>query len=74
MAMIDGMPPVGCKLSPYYGLSLFEKRVRPQSPEDETPGALCRRALRLGFQRVLTLRFDAAGKMDKVVTECLRKK
>jgi len=74
MSMIDGMPPVGCTLSPYYGLSLYPKRTRPQTPEDATPGALCRRALRLGFQRVLTLRFDESGKIDRQPTECLRKK
>ncbi|MEO8576703.1 MAG: hypothetical protein ABI556_08390 [Gemmatimonadales bacterium] len=74
MSMIDGMPPVGCTLSPYYGISLYPKRTRPQTPEDETPGTLCRRALSLGFKRVLTLRFDESGKIDKQPTECLRKK
>ena len=72
ISMIDGMPPVGCKLSPYYGLSLFHERTRAQTPDDETPGALCRRALRLGFSRVLTLRFDDSGKIDRQPTECLR--
>jgi hypothetical protein len=74
MAMIDGMPPLDCHLSPYYGLSLFQKRTRPQTPADEAPDVLCRRARRLGFQRVLTLRIDAAGKISKTPIECLAKK
>lgn len=74
LAMIDGMPPVGCKLSPYYGLSLFQQRTVQQAPADETPGALCRRALRLGFRRVVTLRFDETGRIDRQLTECLRRK
>ncbi|HEX2723482.1 MAG TPA: hypothetical protein VHM24_11220 [Gemmatimonadaceae bacterium] len=74
LSMIDGMPPAGCRLSPYYGLSLYQPRRTAQTPDDETPAVLCRRALRLGFRRVLTLRFDQSGRLDRQPTECLRKK
>jgi hypothetical protein len=70
MSMIDGMPAADCKLSPYYGLSLFEKRTRDQRPDDITPAALCSRASRLGFSEVLELHFDAAGRMTTVPLQC----
>ena len=70
ISMIDGMPAADCKLSPYYGLSVYPKRTRPQTPADQTPAALCTRALRLGFRRVIALRFDDNGKIDKQLTEC----
>ena len=70
ITMIDGMPPVGCTLSPYYGLSLFEPRSRPQMPADTVPAALCRRATRWGLTRVLTLHFDSTGRALRRVDEC----
>ncbi len=73
MVMIDGMPPVGCTLSPYYGLSVFRKRTQPQTAADETPDALCVRARRLGLQRVLVVRFDEAGRISKRPAECRTK-
>jgi hypothetical protein len=72
IAMIDGMPDARCKLSPYYGLSLFEKRTRLQSDADMTPAALCTRAAAKGFDRVLQLHFDDRGVMSTSVHECRR--
>jgi hypothetical protein len=70
MSMVDGMPAADCKLSPYYGLSLFRKRTREQQPEDITPEAVCKRAEGLGFQEVLELHFDAAGRMTTIPLQC----
>jgi hypothetical protein len=70
MSMVDGMPAADCKLSPYYGLSLFQKRTREQQPEDITPEAVCKRAEGLGFQEVLELHFDAAGRMTTIPLQC----
>lgn len=73
MAMIDGMPAAGCKLSPYYGLSIFQERRRAQAEADTQPAQLCNRATKLGFSRVMTLRFDQSGRIERQSTECLKK-
>lgn len=57
IAMIDGMPPVGCKLSKYYGIGSFTPRSRMQEPADEAPDALCARAKAIGANVVITMRF-----------------
>lgn len=57
IAMIDGMPAVGCKLSKYYGIGSFAPRTVAQKPEDETPQALCARAKAIGADVVITMRF-----------------
>jgi hypothetical protein len=64
LAMIDGMPPFGCTLVPYYGIGSFAPRTRPQVAEDSSPATLCRRAATWGIDRVIVLRFEnsrAAG-------------
>jgi len=70
MAMVDGMPPVGCRLSPYYGLGGYAPRTRPQSEADATPDALCRRATASGLSRVMTLSFAAEGELQSRVISC----
>ena len=70
IAMIDGMPASECRLSPYYGLGLFEKRTRPQSSAETEPAVACRRAIARGFTRVMLLRFDSEGRAIPQVTEC----
>ena len=70
MAMIDGMPAVGCKLSRYYGLSGYAPRLRPQTLQDMMPSVLCAKARRYGLDRVLTLRFDVKGRSTRESTEC----
>lgn len=72
ISMIDGMPAPECRLSPYYGLSLFQKRTHPQTPADTTPANLCARAVRLGFERVIQLRFDGSGRMSSTPIECAK--
>jgi hypothetical protein len=70
MAMVDGMPPYGCKLSPYYGLSLFAHRTRPQAPQDSDSRVLCVRARKLGFTQVLSLHFSDMGDITSEMTQC----
>jgi hypothetical protein len=57
IAMIDGMPPVGCKLSKYYGIGSFTPRTVLQTPEEMTPAALCARAKAIGADVVISMRF-----------------
>ena len=70
IAMIDGMPDAQCKLSPYYGLSLFEKREQAQTEADVSPDAVCARAKAKGFERVIRLHFDDRGVMSTSTHEC----
>ncbi|HZI99525.1 MAG TPA: hypothetical protein VFD22_02600, partial [Gemmatimonadaceae bacterium] len=64
IAMIDGMPAADCKLSPYYGLSLYRHRTGPQVVNAETNRALCIRVDKSRFDRVIRLHFDQAGRMS----------
>ena len=58
LAMIDGMPPLGCALVPYYGIGSFAPRTRAQVAEDSSPATLCRRAATWAIDRVIVLRFE----------------
>lgn len=70
IAMIDGMPDAQCKLSPYYGLSLFERRKGAQTAADVFPDTVCARAKAKGFGRVMQLHFDDSGVMSTSTHEC----
>lgn len=70
MAMIDGMPAFGCKLSRYYGLGAYSPRRRAQTAEDESAPALCARARRSQLDRVLILRFQGAGVLRSQRIDC----
>ena len=70
MSMVNGMPNADCRLSPYYGLSLFERRTGPQTSLETERGELCRRARDRGFSRVVLLTFDAEGRAKPAATEC----
>ena len=72
ISMVDGMPPAHCSLSPYYGVSLYEKRTQPQTEVDLMPATVCARAVRLGFQRVIKLHFDETGRMSSSTMECAK--
>ena len=71
ISMVDGMPPLGCKLSPYYGLSLYPGRRSPQTEADTMPATVCARAAKLGFQRVIRLHFDEYGRMTSTTSRCV---
>jgi hypothetical protein len=57
IAMIDGMPPVGCTLSKYYGIGSFTPRTVFQRPDDTTPTVLCGRAKAIGADVVISMQF-----------------
>ncbi len=57
IAMVDGMPAVGCKLSKYYGIGSFSPRVASQQPAETSDAALCVRAKAIGATRVISMRF-----------------
>lgn len=70
MAMVDGMPAYGCPLIPYYGMALYDARSRAQIPADTLPDQLCRRAAKYALNRVMTLHFDADGRVATRVADC----
>lgn len=70
LAMIDGAPPYGCRISRYYGFGSFAPRTRPQLPEDSSPATLCRRATPLGMDRVIVLTFDNSGAAMETTIAC----
>lgn len=55
LAMLDGMPPVGCTVTDQYNMAAYRARTREQQPADVADEALCRTSRRKGFQRVLVL-------------------
>ncbi|HUQ47286.1 MAG TPA: hypothetical protein VM053_03460 [Gemmatimonadaceae bacterium] len=57
IAMIDGMPPAGCKLSKYYGIGSFTPRASGSATQDTTSAALCARAKAIGAEVVISIRF-----------------
>jgi hypothetical protein len=70
IAMIDGTPPYGCKVSRYYGFGSFTPRTRPQTEADTQPDVLCRRALAAGVDRVIVLTFDASRRPRTTTLQC----
>ena len=70
MAMVDGTPPYGCRVSRYYGFGQFAPRTRPQTVADTQPDLLCRRAAKAGMDRVIVLTFDGAGRALRTPVEC----
>jgi hypothetical protein len=70
MAMIDGMPPFGCELSPFYGLGQYTPRRRPQTEADASAENVCRKARASRFQQVMLLHFDSAGAMIERLAAC----
>ncbi|MEO8576702.1 MAG: hypothetical protein ABI556_08385 [Gemmatimonadales bacterium] len=61
VAMIDGMPAYGCKVTEQYNMSSYTPRRRPQVAADITSDALCRKARAAGFSEVLVLAPDKIG-------------
>jgi len=70
LAMVDGTPLYGCKVSRYYGFGQFAHRTRPQTVADTQPDVLCRQATSGGMDRVIVLTFDGAGRAIKRAVEC----
>lgn len=57
IAMVDGMPAVGCKLSKYYGIGSFSPRTVMEQAGETTDSALCARARAMGATTVISMRF-----------------
>ena len=55
VAMIDGMPPIGCEVTDQYNMTAYHKRERPQLPQDMSSETLCERARAKGFKYVIVL-------------------
>ena len=55
VAMIDGMPAVGCEMTDQYNMTAYHKRERPQLPRDMNSETLCERARAKGFKYVIVL-------------------
>lgn len=70
LAMVDGMPAVGCTVTRYYGMGSFIQRTRPQTPADAEPAALCRRAVAAGMSQVLVLTFDSTRHANANLVRC----
>ncbi len=70
MALLDGMPPASCDLTDQYGMTLYARRTQPQTDADITPQALCVRAKRKGFRRVIVLRRSATGAYTTPMIDC----
>lgn len=71
IAMIDGMPPAGCKLSKYYGIGSFTPRTVSLQPQDTSSAALCARAKAIGADVVISMRFPGDSVIASSV-ECSR--
>ena len=69
-AMVDGMPPIGCKLTEYYGIAESTPRTRPQTEADADPAVLCARARKFGMDRVVIVRFDTAEGTRSSAVSC----
>jgi hypothetical protein len=69
-AMVDGMPPVGCELTEYYGIGESTPRTRPQTEADAEPAALCARARKSGMDKVIVVRFSGTTGLPSSVVDC----
>jgi len=70
LALLDGMPPVGCRVTDQYNMTAYRARTREQQPADVADDALCRRSRRRGFERVLVLAPGPAGTPVRRYIEC----
>jgi hypothetical protein len=70
LAMVDGMPALGCTVFRYSGMGSFTPRTRPQTPADAEPASLCRRAAATRMKQVLILTFDSSHKANETMIPC----
>jgi hypothetical protein len=70
LALLDGMPPASCDLTDQYGMPTYTRRTTRQTPADVTPAALCSKAERKGFRRVVVLQQAADGSYFTPAIEC----
>ena len=63
IALLDGMPPFGCKVTDQYNMTAYQARTSPQSERDVTDTALCSKARAKGFREVIVL--EGAGNVPR---------
>ena len=70
LALLDGMPPASCDLTDQYGMTAYTRRTTPQTAADVAPAALCTKAKRKGFARVIVLQRALDGSYSTPAIEC----
>ena len=70
LALLDGMPPASCDLTDQYGMTAYTRRASAQTPADVAPAALCAKASRKGFRRVIVLQRAFDGRYSTPAIEC----
>jgi hypothetical protein len=73
LALIDGMPPVGCNLTDQYGMTHYRRRALPQTLGDTTQATLCDKARAKGFSRVVVLDGSPPSGVTTRAIECSTK-
>jgi hypothetical protein len=70
VAMLDGMPPLGCKVTDQYNMTTYKPRTSPQKAADITSEALCTRTRARGFREVIVLEEIDQGVPDLRRIDC----
>lgn len=70
MALIDGMPYYGCKVTDQYNMQAYQPRLTEQTPQDVTDAGLCGKAAAKGFHGVMVLEPDARGMPRRRTIDC----
>ncbi len=70
LALLDGMPPASCDRTDQYGLTAYARRTKPQTLEDLTSAALCAKARKRGFRRVIVLEPAGNGRYTTPAIDC----
>lgn len=70
VAMLDGMPPFGCRVTEQYNMAAYAPRVRAQTESDASASALCNRARSSGLAQVFVLTPDARGMPRRSRIDC----
>jgi hypothetical protein len=70
VAMLDGMPAIGCAVTDQYNMTAYRKRERPQLPQDMTSEALCEKARAKGFKHVIVLEAPGNGIPRRKRVDC----
>lgn len=70
LALLDGMPPASCDRTDQYGFTAYARRTKPQTLEDLTSAALCAKAMKRGFKRVIVLEPAGSGRYTTPAIDC----
>ena len=70
VAMLDGMPSFGCKVTDQYNMTSYKPRTTPQEPSDVTTEALCAKTRARGFREVMVLTEMDQGVPDLRRIDC----